>query len=100
MDYLLALDQGTTSSRAIIFDTKGQIKANVQREIVIKTPQAGWVEQDAQELWNTQIGVAQQAMAAAGLLAQDIAAIGLTNQRETTVVWNKETGKPIAPAIV
>ncbi len=100
MDYLLALDQGTTSSRAIIFDTKGQIKANVQREIVIKTPQAGWVEQDAQELWNTQIGVAQQAMAAAGLLAQDIAAIGLTNQRETTVVWNKKTGKPIAPAIV
>ncbi|RYZ84068.1 MAG: glycerol kinase, partial [Moraxellaceae bacterium] len=100
MDYLLALDQGTTSSRAIIFDSKGQIKASAQREISIKTPQPGWVEQDAQELWNTQIGVAQQAMAAAGLLAQDIAAIGITNQRETTIVWNKKTGKAITPAIV
>lgn len=100
MDYLLALDQGTTSSRAIIFDSKGQIKASAQREITIRTPHPGWVEQDAQELWNTQIGVAQQAMAAAGLLAQDIAAIGLTNQRETTVVWHKKTGKPVAPAIV
>lgn len=100
MDYLLALDQGTTSSRAIIFDCKGQIKASAQREITIKTPQAGWVEQDAQELWNTQIGVAQQAIAAAGLLAQDIATIGITNQRETTVLWNKKTGKAIAPAIV
>ena len=100
MDYLLALDQGTTSSRAIIFDSKGQIKASAQREICIQTPQPGWVEQDAQELWNTQIGVAQQAMAAAGLLAQDIAAIGITNQRETTIVWNKETGKAITPAIV
>lgn len=100
MDYLLALDQGTTSSRAIIFDSTGQIKATAQREITIKTPQAGWVEQDANELWNTQIGVVQQAMAAAGILAQDIAAIGLTNQRETTVVWNKTTGQPITPAIV
>ncbi|XID75249.1 glycerol kinase GlpK [Alkanindiges sp. WGS2144] len=100
MDYLLALDQGTTSSRAIIFDNKGNIKATAQREIAIRTPQPGWVEQDAQELWNTQIGVAQQAMAAAGLLAQDIAAIGLTNQRETTIIWNRQTGKPIAPAIV
>lgn len=100
MDYLLALDQGTTSSRAIIFDAKGQVKASAQREVTIKTPQPGWVEQDAQELWNTQIGVAQQAIAAAGLLAQDIASIGITNQRETTVLWNKKTGKAIAPAIV
>lgn len=100
MDYLLALDQGTTSSRAIIFDARGQVKASAQREVTIKTPQPGWVEQDAQELWNTQIGVVQQAIAAAGLLAQDIASIGITNQRETTVLWNKNTGMAIAPAIV
>lgn len=100
MGYLLALDQGTTSSRAIIFNVAGEIKAIAQREITLHTPHPGWVEQNAQELWNTQIGVAGQAIAAAGLLAQDIAAIGLTNQRETTIVWHKQTGKPIAPAIV
>lgn len=100
MDYLLALDQGTTSSRAIIFDCKGNIKSIAQREISIHTPHAGWVEQNAKELWDTQIGVVQQALAKANLLAQDVAAIGITNQRETTIVWHRDTGEPIAPAIV
>ena len=100
MSYLLALDQGTTSSRAIIFDEYGKIHASAQREIQIKTPQSGWVEQDAQEIWTTQISVIQQAIASARLLAKDIKAIGLTNQRETTVVWDKRTGRPFAPAIV
>ena len=100
MTYLLALDQGTTSSRAIVFDKSGNVIAVAQREIQLITPHSGWVEQNALEMWQTQIGVAQQAIVKAGLLAQDIAAIGLTNQRETTVVWNKHTGQPIAPAIV
>lgn len=100
MSYLLALDQGTTSSRAIIFDEYGTIHASAQREIHIKTPQSGWVEQDAQEIWTTQIAVVQQAIASARLLAKDIKAIGLTNQRETTVVWDKRNGQALAPTIV
>ncbi|MDV2438021.1 glycerol kinase GlpK [Acinetobacter gerneri] len=100
MSYLLALDQGTTSCRAIIFNEHGKIFATAQREIQIKTPHSGWVEQDAQEIWTTQIAVVQQAIASARLLAKDIKAIGLTNQRETTVVWDKRTGHPLAPAIV
>lgn len=100
MSYLLALDQGTTSSRAIIFDEHGTVHASAQRETQIKTPQSGWVEQDAQEIWTTQIAVVQQAIASARLLAKDIKAIGLTNQRETTVVWDKRSGQALAPAIV
>ncbi|MHA3891114.1 glycerol kinase GlpK [Acinetobacter sp. GXMZU3951] len=100
MSYLLALDQGTTSSRAIIFDEHGKIYAIAQRETQIRTPHSGWVEQDAQEIWSTQIAVVQQAIASAHLLAKDIQAIGVTNQRETTVVWDKRTGIPLAPAIV
>ena len=100
MSYLLALDQGTTSSRAIIFNEKGHIQATAQRETQIQTPQSGWVEQDAHEIWSSQLGVVQQALAAAGLLAKDIHAIGLTNQRETTVVWDKRTGRALAPAII
>ena len=100
MSYLLALDQGTTSSRAIIFDEHGQIQATAQRETHIQTPHSGWVEQDAQEIWSSQIAVVQQALASAGILAKDIKAIGLTNQRETTVVWDKRNGKPLAPAII
>ncbi|MFX4308661.1 glycerol kinase GlpK [Acinetobacter soli] len=100
MSYLLALDQGTTSSRAIIFDEKGHIHATAQRETRIKTPHSGWVEQDANEIWSSQIAVIQQALASAHLLAKDIKALGLTNQRETTVVWDKRTGKALAPAIV
>lgn len=100
MSYLLAIDQGTTSCRAIIFDQHAQIHATAQREIHITTPHSGWVEQDAQEIWTTQIAVVQQAIASARLMPKDIAAIGLTNQRETTVVWDKKTGRPLAPAIV
>ena len=100
MSYLLALDQGTTSSRAIIFDEHGKIYATAQRETQIRTPHSGWVEQDAQEIWSTQIAVVQQAIASAHLFAKDIQAIGVTNQRETTVVWDKRTGIPLAPAIV
>ncbi|WP_180022282.1 MULTISPECIES: glycerol kinase GlpK [unclassified Acinetobacter] len=100
MSYLLALDQGTTSSRAIIFNEHGQVQATAQRETHIQTPHSGWVEQDAQEIWSTQIAVVQQALASARILAKDIKAIGLTNQRETTVVWDKRTGQPLAPAIV
>ena len=100
MSYLLALDQGTTSSRAIIFNEHGQVQATAQREIQIKTPYSGWVEQDAQEIWTTQIAVVQQALASARILAKDIKAIGLTNQRETTVVWDKRNSKPLAPAII
>ena len=100
MSYLLALDQGTTSSRAIIFNEHGQIQATAQRETHIQTPHSGWVEQDAQEIWSTQIAVVQQALATARILAKDIKAIGLTNQRETTVVWDRRNGKPLAPAIV
>lgn len=100
MSYLLALDQGTTSSRAIIFNEFGQVKATAQRETRIHTPQSGWVEQDAQEIWSSQIAVVQQALASASILAKDIKAIGLTNQRETTVVWDKRTGHPLSPAII
>lgn len=100
MGYLLALDQGTTSSRAIIFNEHGQVQATAQRETHIQTPHSGWVEQDAQEIWSNQIAVVQQALATAGILAKDIRAIGVTNQRETTVVWDKRTGKPLAPAII
>lgn len=100
MSYLLALDQGTTSSRAIIFNEHGQVQATAQRETHIQTPHSGWVEQDAQEIWSSQIAVVQQALATAGILAKDIKALGLTNQRETTVVWDRRNGKPLAPAIV
>ena len=100
MAYLLAVDQGTTSSRAIIFDAQGQIVATAQKPFELYTPHDGWVEQDAWEIWNTQIACIQEAIAKAGLLAKDIKGIGITNQRETTVVWHRKTGRPIAPAIV
>lgn len=100
MSYLLALDQGTTSSRAIIFNPEGEILATAQRETQIMTPHSGWVEQDALEIWSSQLGVVQQALASARILAKDIRAIGVTNQRETTVVWDKRNGKPLAPAII
>ncbi|ALH95322.1 glycerol kinase GlpK [Acinetobacter equi] len=100
MSFLLALDQGTTSSRAIIFNEHGEIQAIAQQETHIHTPQSGWVEQDALEIWSSQIAVIQQALAQASILAKDIKAIGLTNQRETTVIWDKRTGKPLAPAII
>lgn len=98
--YILALDQGTTSSRAIIFDKKGSIKAVAQKEFAQIFPQPGWVEQDANEIWSTQLGVAAEVISKAGLAAENIAAIGITNQRETTVVWDRNTGKPVYNAIV
>ncbi len=98
--YLLALDQGTTSSRCIIFDRHGRVCSKVQREFGQIFPQDGWVEHDATEIWASQMGVAVEAMMALGAEASDIAAIGITNQRETVVVWEKDTGKPICNAIV
>jgi glycerol kinase len=100
MKYILALDQGTTSSRAIIFNHAGSIKAVAQKEFKQYFPQPGWVEHDANEIWATQYGVAAEAMTKAKLDPKEIAAIGITNQRETTVVWNRETGEPVGRAIV
>jgi glycerol kinase len=97
---ILALDQGTTSSRAIAFDGDGRIKAVAQREYAQHYPQPGWVEHDPAEIWATQLAVAHEAIARAGAQARDIKAIGITNQRETTVVWERTSGKPIHPAIV
>jgi len=100
MKYVLALDQGTTSSRAIVFDHAGQIKTIAQKEFRQIFPQPGWVEHDPNEIWSSQIGVAAEAITSAGLSGRDIAAIGITNQRETTVVWDRRTGLPIYNAIV
>ncbi len=99
-NFILALDQGTTSSRAIIFNKKGEIISVAQKEFTQIFPQAGWVEHNANEIWDTQYIVAVDALHKANLKATDIAAIGVTNQRETTVVWNRNTGKPIYNAIV
>ncbi|MEW6420229.1 MAG: glycerol kinase GlpK, partial [Deinococcota bacterium] len=98
--YILALDQGTTSSRAIVFDREGNIRSVAQKEFRQIFPRPGWVEHDALEIWSTQSGVAQEAITRAGLRAGDIAAIGITNQRETVVVWDRQTGQPIHHAIV
>ncbi|MEN9697483.1 MAG: glycerol kinase GlpK [Bacteroidota bacterium] len=98
--YILSFDQGTTSSRAILFDQQGQVQGIAQKEFTQYFPQPGWVEHDAMEIWSTQIGVATEAISKQQLALTDIAAIGITNQRETTVVWNKRTGLPIYNAIV
>ena len=98
--YILALDQGTTSSRAILFDQDSNIVSAARKELTQYFPRPGWVEHDAEEIWSTQIGVAGEAIAKAGIQPCDIAAIGIANQRETTVVWDKKTGKPIYNAIV
>ena len=98
--YILSFDQGTTSSRAIVFDRNGAIISVAQKEFSQIFPQPGWVEHDANEIWSTQLGVAAEAITKAGLTVKQIAAIGITNQRETTVVWDKETGQPIHNAIV
>jgi glycerol kinase len=98
--YVLALDQGTTSSRAIVFDSDSNIVSVAQKEFTQIFPKPGWVEHNADEIWSTQIGVAAEAVAKAGINPADIAAIGITNQRETTVVWDKNTGKPVYNAIV
>lgn len=100
MDFILALDQGTTSSRAIVFGQDGAIRALAQSEFTQNFPQPGWVEHDPGEIWSTQAAVAAEALAQAGLTAADIAAIGITNQRETTLVWDRATGAPVCNAIV
>lgn len=100
MKAILALDQGTTSSRAIVFDHDGSIRAIAQREFRQIFPQSGWVEHDANEIWQTQLETAQAALKKAGLGAADIAGIGITNQRETTLLWDRKTGQPIHNAIV
>ncbi|TFW06223.1 glycerol kinase GlpK [Oxalobacteraceae bacterium OM1] len=98
--YILALDQGTTSSRAILFDRQGQIRGVAQREFRQIFPQPGWVAHDANEIWDSQLAVARQVLQESGLTARDIAAIGITNQRETTLLWDRRTGEPIADAVV
>src|SRR5207244_3939148 len=94
MRYVLALDEGTTSARAIVFDQAGGIRAVAQKEFAQLYPKPGWVEHDAQEIWSAQIGVAVEALGRAQLRAQDVAAVGINNQRETAVVWDRDTGQP------
>ena len=100
MAFVLALDQGTSSSRSIVFDEAGRIVAMAQRELTQHYPQPGWVEHDADEIWATQLATAHEALQRARLQAADIAAIAITNQRETTVLWNRRTGRPVHRAIV
>ncbi|MDR6856772.1 glycerol kinase GlpK [Variovorax guangxiensis] len=100
MTYLLALDQGTSSSRSIVFDREGRIVAIAQRELTQIYPQPGWVEHDPMEIWSSQLATAHEVLAKAKLKASDIHAVGITNQRETTVLWNRKTGQPVHHAIV
>lgn len=100
MSFILALDEGTTSARAIVFDHAGTVKSVAQKEFVQIFPRPGWVEHDPDEIWAAQIGVASEAMARAGIAVRDVRAIGITNQRETTVVWDRRSGEPICNAIV
>lgn len=98
--YILALDQGTTSCRAILFDRESHIVGVAQKEFTQIYPQPGWVEHDPEEVWSTQYGVIAELLARYQVNIEEIAGIGITNQRETTVVWDKHTGKPVANAIV
>src|SRR5213594_760030 len=100
MKYILALDQGTTSSRAILFDRAGSIISVAQKEFRQIFPRPGWVEHDPLEIWSSQIAVARAALRRAGLRTRDIAGIGIANQRETTMLWERRTGRPIHNAIV
>ena len=99
-EYIISLDQGTTSSRAIIFDKSGKIASSAQKEFTQIFPQPGWVEHDAVEIWESQVAVAKVAIEDAGIKAKHIRAIGITNQRETTIIWDRKTGEPICNAIV
>ena len=98
--YIMAFDAGTTSSRCILFNEKGEVCSTAQKEFTQYFPKPGWVEHNANEIWSTQLGVAVEAMSKIGALAADISAIGITNQRETTIVWDKAAGEPVCPAIV
>ena len=97
--YVMALDAGTTSNRCILFNEKGEMCSVSQKEFTQFFPEPGWVEHDAGEIWSTQLSVAREAMAKADVSAEDIAAIGITNQRETTIVWDKTTGEPVYHAL-
>ena len=99
MSYIMALDAGTTSNRCILFNEKGEMCSVAQKEFTQYFPKPGWVEHDANEIWTTQLGVALSAMNQVGASAADIAAIGITNQRETTIVWDRDTGEPIYHAL-
>src|SRR4028118_528450 len=98
--FILALDQGTTSSRAIVFDHSGSIISVAQKEFKQYFPQPGWVEHDPEDIWSSQFSVMAEVLAKSGLKTEQLAAIGITNQRETTVVWDRTTGKPLCNAIV
>ena len=98
--YVMALDAGTTSNRCILFDREGNMVSVAQKEFTQYFPKPGWVEHDAGEIWSTMLGVAVEAMQKAGAEAADIASIGITNQRETTIVWDRDTGEPVYHAIV
>src|SRR4029077_20541583 len=98
--YIGAIDQGTTSTRFIVLDAAGKVVASAQKEHQQIYPQPGWVEHDAEEIWQRTEEVVAEAMTAAALKASDLAAVGITNQRETTVLWNRKTGQPVAHAIV
>src|SRR5687768_16252332 len=100
MSYILALDQGTTSSRAIVFDRGGAVCGVAQKEFTQIFPKAGWVEHDPQQIWASQIGVAVEALGRAGIGPRELAAVGITNQRETTILWDRDSGEPVYPAIV
>src|SRR5690348_6770728 len=100
MQYILSMDQGTTSSRAIVFDHAGSIVSVAQKEFRQIFPKPGWVEHDPRDIWSSQAGVAAEALTKANVAASDVAAIGITNQRETTLVWDRQTGEPIGNAIV
>ena len=95
MKVVVALDQGTTSSRAIVFDRSGAMLAVAQREFAQHFPQPGWVEHDANEIWRTQADVAAEAIATAGIAKGDVAAVGIANQRETILIWDRQTGEPV-----
>jgi len=98
--HILAIDQGTTSTRAIVFDSTGRPVASAQQELPQIFPKSGWVEHDPEEIWRATVEVCRGALAKAKLTAKDVAGIGITNQRETTVVWDRATGKPVHNAIV
>src|SRR5690242_13617950 len=98
--YLLAIDQGTTSTRAIVYDDRGQGVASASRELTQHYPRPGWVEHDAEEIWQEVRAVVRQALGAARIAATDLAAIGLTNQRETSLFWDRADGRPVGPTLV
>jgi glycerol kinase len=97
--FVLALDQGSTHSRAVVFNHNGEVVSSAQKKLEQRVPKEGWVEQDGLSIWSTQTGVAAEAITSAGLSANQIAAVGITNQRETTLIWDRATGQPIYPAI-